>query len=273
MSMKYLSDGRKVVVIGKLNNTETIVQEIFITQDGGEIPSGEQFTVKSLHDQPVLSYREKEAQKAEESISRLDQEIKTRMLKKARMTEDLKGLAAVLKSSQKLVERLPTTTLETFAAFLTGTIEYLVVDHYSITPPVKMLDEVVRKENRYCGEDKTFDSIKLISVLGRSDGNLEYNIHDYSDGSGGTTQVYPFTTLKEALAHIKTRAEIKIDGDRLWADDYATCIKMGILFSTEHEHKYQKFASEQRAKAVNVAKAELEKCQTKLNGLLANKLC
>lgn len=47
METKFLSDGRKVVVVGALNNQETIVQEVFVTQQGDEIPGGERFVVKS----------------------------------------------------------------------------------------------------------------------------------------------------------------------------------------------------------------------------------
>jgi hypothetical protein len=37
MEIKYLSDGRKVVVVGQLNQTETIVQEVFVTEAGDEL--------------------------------------------------------------------------------------------------------------------------------------------------------------------------------------------------------------------------------------------
>jgi 23S rRNA C2498 (ribose-2'-O)-methylase RlmM len=57
--LKYTSDGKKVSVIGKINQTEFIVQEIFVTESGDEIPSGENFTAKSLHDKPVISWKEK----------------------------------------------------------------------------------------------------------------------------------------------------------------------------------------------------------------------
>lgn len=58
-NIKYTTDGRKVVIIGDLNQTEKIVQEIFVTEDGAEIPSGERFVVKSLLDTPAKSWKEK----------------------------------------------------------------------------------------------------------------------------------------------------------------------------------------------------------------------
>lgn len=47
--IKYTTCGKKVVVIGDLNQTEKIVQEIFVTNDGAEIPSGERFVYESLY--------------------------------------------------------------------------------------------------------------------------------------------------------------------------------------------------------------------------------
>ena len=51
--IKYTDDGRKVVVLGALNKQEKIVQEIFVIGEQ-EIPSGENFVVKSLHDAPAI---------------------------------------------------------------------------------------------------------------------------------------------------------------------------------------------------------------------------
>ena len=61
---KYTTDGKKVIVVGNLNSQEKIVQEIFIV-NGNEIPSGENFVAKSLHDAPAVSWKETELQKLE----------------------------------------------------------------------------------------------------------------------------------------------------------------------------------------------------------------
>jgi hypothetical protein len=75
MEAKYLSDGRKVVVIGQLNNVESIVQEVFVSDSGDQIPSGEKFTTKSLHDEPVKSWKEREAAKVEATYLRKKDEL------------------------------------------------------------------------------------------------------------------------------------------------------------------------------------------------------
>jgi hypothetical protein len=43
--IKYTSKGQKVRIVGKLNSTEFIVQEIHVTESGDEVPAGENFVV------------------------------------------------------------------------------------------------------------------------------------------------------------------------------------------------------------------------------------
>lgn len=249
MNVKYLSDGRKVVVVGQLNNQESIVQEIFVTEDGAEIPSGENFTVKSLHDEPVLSYKQKEALQTEKHIEELAAKERKQRAQYAKSYQALRAISEVVRSSEKLVKLLPEADLEIFAAFVTGTIQFLVIDSsYRIEPPVEMIDKIIYWEQRY--GDRKFDSIKLVSVLGRSNGHLEYRIHQYSDHSGSSTRVYPFTCRADALAHLKTQAEIMIDKNHLSEKDWQNCINMGLDLSPKHVKAYKKFHRKQAQTAI-----------------------
>ena len=69
MQTKYTTDGKKVAIVGKLNNTETIVQEIFVSENGSEIPAGENFVVKSLLDAPAKSWKESQIEQSICSIN------------------------------------------------------------------------------------------------------------------------------------------------------------------------------------------------------------
>ena len=261
--MKYLSDGRKVVVISKVNNQETIVQEIFITEKGDEVASGEHFVVKSLHDEPVMSYQERKLKDVENATLKEIEQRDRYMLENRKAREELKGLKAIVASSKKLVELLPSQDLEVFAQFVTGTIEYLVVDDHDITPPVKMIDEIISYDNYY--RESSFDSIKLVSILGRSEGKLDYRIHNYSDGSGSSFSVTPFTNKKDAIEHIKKKAMVLINSDRLSEKSYAVCIALGIEFSEEDTKKYKnEINSRVRNSIANVEK-EIEKKQEQLS--------
>ncbi|GAG11454.1 unnamed protein product, partial [marine sediment metagenome] len=142
MEMKYLSDGRKVAVIGTLNNTETIVQEIFVTKDGADIPSGENFTVKSLHDEPVMSWEKKQEAKLEKRIKDLERRKEIADKECYQSQSKLKAYGEIVKSTRKMIDLLPESELKTFSLFITGSAMYFVLDRYDITEPARMIDSV-----------------------------------------------------------------------------------------------------------------------------------
>lgn len=231
MELKYLSDGRKVAVVGKLNNVETIVQEVFVTKDGDEVPGGERFVTKSLHDEPVISWAARETQRAEAALANIKDQISRYSRESSEAYERLLGMREMVRSVTAFTKLVSDDNLEVFVGFMTGTIEYLVEDSYRFTPPVKLKDALYN-EDRWHGESK-FDGLKLLSVMGKSEGKLSYRLNRYGDGSGNYSEVHPFNTLNEALSHIKKRAEEKIASGHFDAKDYAACLGMGISFSEE----------------------------------------
>jgi len=66
--IKYTASGNKVIVVGKLNNQETIVQKIFVSE-GNEIPAGENFIVKTLLDAPAETWKEKKMKERFDKLS------------------------------------------------------------------------------------------------------------------------------------------------------------------------------------------------------------
>lgn len=231
MEIKYLSDGRKVTIVGKLNNVETIVQEIFVNAAGDELPGGERFVTKSLHDQPVISWKEKEEKNIDKRVNELKQEAIEYQRRNKIAYSELQGIAAVLKSSRQLAKLIPEKDLDIFTQFMTGTCEYVVLNTYRFEPPVRLIDKIIDYETSYGG--RRFDSIRLLSVCGRSEGKLSYQIHRYSDSSGGATEVHPFRTHVEAMAHLQRRADQKIEEGYFSLQDYEDCIAIGLKFTSE----------------------------------------
>ena len=151
METKYTTDGKKVIVVGQINNNETIVQEIFVTESGDEVPSGERFVTKSLHDAPVVSYQIKQETKLKESISALEARKDSAYRDVELAKQQLLIHKDILKSVKKFTELVPEEELDVFTGFLTGTIEYLVVDSYKITAPVKMMAFIPSGHVRHIG--------------------------------------------------------------------------------------------------------------------------
>lgn len=76
METKYTKDGKKVAIIGELNQNEYIVQEISVTESGDEIPAGDRFTAKGLLDEPVETWKTKRAKALEADIVKKEAQLK-----------------------------------------------------------------------------------------------------------------------------------------------------------------------------------------------------
>ncbi|MFA6951417.1 MAG: hypothetical protein WCQ70_12100 [Lentimicrobiaceae bacterium] len=193
MNIKFTSDGRKVTVVGKLNAQETIVQEIFITQDGAEIPSGENFVVKSLHDTPVKSWKEVEIEKVEQQYQKGVVQRRQEIANLERRHYTLTGqVHQKIEYLCDLIRNFSEEHCKTLEAFINDKIKYIVE-----------YDEI-REFEPY---DNFDGKIKLISLMGSSKGNLEFRLHSYSDGSGGSHTLMPFETMEEAKAYLQKKID------------------------------------------------------------------
>lgn len=205
METKYLSDGRKVVICGKINQTEYIVQEVFVTKDGSEIPSGENFTAKSLHDTPVESWKQKEEKRIEDSLNKrkaelekIDHEIK--QLRKKR-----EAAAEWVKRNNFIQDKLADFDWDHFADVFTGNIKYAVRIGWSL--------EVVDFESACEDYDRyNFDGIKAISLVNKYNVNTNYReyrfeVNNYKDGSGGNTEFKFFNSLEDLQKFLKDKTQ------------------------------------------------------------------
>lgn len=197
--IKFTTDGKKVVVVGKLNSQETIVQEIYIS-GGSEIPSGEHFVVKSLHDEPVVSWKETELKKLEERYEKerkeynylIDKKYKEFQLKNNELKCKLNYIGLVLKNANE-------KSFNTLVDFITGEIQWVVVDHYNYDLlPINKFNQMYE------------DKLRLFSIFGKDDGTFTYAVGDYYDYSGGNKKFYPFKTYDDALSKLK---ELVISSD------------------------------------------------------------
>lgn len=202
MNIKYTSDGKKVSVLGKLNAQESIVQEIFVTQDGAEIPSGENFVVKSLHDTPAVSWQEKELKKLENLYKTESNEWKRRINSLLdSVNKEYSILEALLNNARSTIKSWDHDCFNRLELFLTGKIKYLVLVEYCNYKIFEFSEAISDIDN----------NIRLITLFGRSDGSLDWKINHYRDGSGNDTTIIPATSLEEAKALLEVIIAKKID--------------------------------------------------------------
>lgn len=209
---KYTTDGKKVIVVGNLNSQEKIVQEIFIS-NGNEFPSGENFVVKSLHDTPVVSWKET---KLKELEARYEKDQKHWDLQIEKLNNDRSLAYDSLSARVKWLRNIAKEPREEefkkvvnqIADFLSNTEKWVFTSDYSDWYLEKFNEEGVnylidRYESSY--GRRRFDSMRLLSLYGRSDGSLVFRINDYSDGSGSDKDVLFFKSKEEGMEFIQNK--------------------------------------------------------------------
>lgn len=190
-NIKYLTNGKKVAVIGKLNKTEWIVQEIHITPDGDEVPMGESFLAKNLMDTPCDSWEARRKADLESAIKKLEaksDEIGLRV-RKAEALAKIKASSLMKFQSQAGYEQL-----ELLRQFVSGEITHLVVIQYN-GASIADFDEELATRNDWGMPE----GLRLLGLYGGSDGSLTWRITRYPDGYGSAVEVLPAMSMEHAL--------------------------------------------------------------------------
>lgn len=255
-NMKYTKDGKKVVVLGKLNSEEYIVQEIFVSA-GQEVPGGENFVAKGLLDAPAESWKDKNLREKEANYDRRIAEIDREFNRAAQVLKNNRQKAAAV--SDALFSFAQGTNheaaIDTLRAFLSGEITHLFVQKY-------MPEIIAFDSNSSFDMDRGYiEGIKLISLYGSSKGDLQYKIHEYRDGSGGKTTVFPFTSYAAALVKAQevcdSESGLFLVGERkhFALDDW---LKInGIIIAPNVREKYEAQHAAVRAKEIAALKEKI----------------
>lgn len=227
---KFTSDGKKVVVINKLNSHETIVQEIFII-DGKETPSGEQFVAKSLHDAPAVSWKESEIKRLEQEYNGRKEFYESEIKKYTNLYRDAYAqLNEKLKFLRGCMNKITLKTFDTLTDFLTNKIKFIVEGGY--------YPKIIEFKDFRCDYDK--QKLKLISLFGNDDGSLCYRLHTYSDGSGGSSsEFYPFTNKKDAVIKLSELLNEKAEKDCICDANITEANKYNIKLNKEKILEYK----------------------------------
>jgi hypothetical protein len=106
-------------------------------------------------------------------------------------------------------------------------------------------------------------AIKLISLLGGSDGSLNYGLHQYPDCSGAFPEIiYPCSSYDEALRmaqmEINRLSQQYLSGEKKWFDGIEKWREIeGINIPQELENRLAKNAEENRQARIQKLKNEL----------------
>lgn len=127
--------------------------------------------------------------------------------------------------------------------------------------------------------DRDKKDLRLVTLFGRSNGDLQWRVDRYYDGSGGSNQhTWPCRDEQHAkdtiVAIISDRLDwhfkhIRPDRDSYWfLRTYEAAIKYGIVPTPEQEAKYRELKAASLAGQITGAKKNLETAQAALEKLI-----
>lgn len=190
-NIKYTKDGKKVSVVGKLNSQETIVQEIYVTENS-EIPAGEQFIVKTLLDEPIISWHQRETKawetKYEETKTSCQREIST-LNQTLRRERDV--LRQLIKQTKTWQTSLSDDVFQNIFDLMSGDITHLVKNDwdYEIIEFNKCIADPINRDNDY--------DLKLLTLFGNGE-SFKWKINRWKDGPGSNYAIFPCKSFEEA---------------------------------------------------------------------------
>lgn len=270
-NIKYLSDGRKVAVIGSLNSQEKIVQEIFVQTDGIEIPSGENFVVKSLHDTPVIPWRAVEKDRFDALEKRYASENQKMQIERNCLEADHKLKCRLLSEkinwAADVIKTIAPEQFERLRAYMCGEMKWVIFSDYC-GPKLLELNE----KNELSNDEQIWNrALKMVVISGKiwsEDGNnfkappLDYNLNQYRDGSGSSgSNIEPFTSYETALVRLKEMLIEKGPSEYTIKEG----AKYGFVFPDEMLAAYKAKSIETLKTSILQAQLQVDKFQNMLN--------
>ena len=200
MKIKFTKDGKKVSVVGKINSTQFICQEIYVDDQGNELPLGEKFTESNLLDAPIESWKEQNLRKLEDRYQK----------DKAEYERNIKLLRTKTRNQVSLWRDWVRQVDSTFSKFnidielklkelLDPDYGYVVVGlgrYYST--------KILKKEDWMTTSTGYEGKVKLFSLFGNSNGDVMWRYNTYTDTSGSWNDVLFFKTREEAIQCLQT---------------------------------------------------------------------
>lgn len=109
--------------------------------------------------------------------------------------ERQQGLAAFERDADARMAKLKRhKALERLDDFIEGRITHYVWVNWG-PPTIERFEDAASKDENRFGTDK----LKLLTLFGRADGDLEWGVNQYTDGSGHNTRVIPCQSHDEAV--------------------------------------------------------------------------
>lgn len=260
--IKYTSDGRKVAIVGKLNNQETIVQEVFVTERGSEIPAGENFVVRSLLDEPAKSWQQNQKERIEREYNAAKKSLEdaTRELE-----NKTRAMQEYTRQKTSWMREIADNANRDWFELVYGIVncEYT---HFFVEDWGRI--DLLQFDDAFRYQDGSKQNIKSFSLEKKWDASKQrysakpsLTVNRYFDGSGDASEMMPFRGYEAAVSYLQELAE---------KPDYIATDKRIVLFAkhgvTFPQHKLDALQAQKdadKAKRIAELQAQIEKLNQK----------
>ena len=243
---KYDRNGCAIEVVERLKNGQYLIRKVFIGQADGwedeDFYTGDELTIvdEFFHYAPT--------QKLDERFSILKKKVEDLQQEKKNLEQEIRETQKAGKA--KLAKYKKYDQLKNLDMFIDGRITHYVMEYWSSFKIISFEDAKT---------DERWDSSlqKLLILFGRSDGDLQWRLSEYSDGSGSQTTVIPCISYDEALAVAQDYVNSKM-GDKLQNGDLVRAAqKYNLKIDPEYIRKYKKTKKAKMAKRIKTCEEKL----------------
>lgn len=257
--------GHKYQFVEALSGDRALCRPILLADlyDGGteEYPADTPsiFQTSALSAKPPIAVVSAELQELQARIAAARAQL-------SEANADLRGLERERDERMQRLQNHP--KLQRLEDFLAGRISHFVLTSpYGTTVEIKTLEEVLAQDDPADRKEK----FKLLSLFGRSGGDIQWAVNRWSDGSGTWREGQPFTSYEDALQFASDRIDAEWEAWRASPENYrwlanpitaATALGLPIPEDVQAARRKQLVAAAQSK--INKANADLALAQSEL---------
>ena len=143
----------------------------------------------------------------DEQIIALEAQVKKLEERRNALNDEIR--AASVSEQERKNRLMQYRALRRIDEFISGRFTHLVMHRYAKWE-IMTLDQAIKyKESDY---DRVPSALRLLSLFGKTNGDLEWHLNQYSDGSGSRDIVYPCCSQEEAIEILEQEL------DKAWAE-------------------------------------------------------
>lgn len=259
--VKYLLDGREVIVCAE-TNSGNIVRNVYYDKHSDEEYLGDPYlsTSKMFDNPPEEKYYEEI-----EKLIKTQEDLQYQIINlKQEKTNIEKEISDIKKEESRFfgnVQRID--QLKLLEDFINGKITHYLIFHYSFGWNIITIKETELKENYHHAK-----YLKLLTLYGESNGDLNWKLSEYSCSSSSGNLVIPCTSYEMALDELKKIIYSRIEESNFYDENI---IKLSEKYDIEIPKEYVDGLKEQKRKQleekIELRKKDIEKIEKEITNL------